>query len=58
MKLVGLQTRQGCYKRKGKKNEELILLTLAVPLAEGLEQRVQLLVQKRKQVDVSYRIKK
>ena len=40
-----------------KQNEELIRLTLAVPLTEGLEQRIQLLLQQRKQVDVSYRIK-
>ena len=40
-----------------KKNEELIRLTLAVPLTEGLEQRIQLLLQQRKQVDISYRIK-
>ena len=40
-----------------KQNEELIRLTLVVPLTEGLEQRIQLLLQKRKQVDVSYRIK-
>ena len=40
-----------------KQNEELIHLTLAVPLTEGLEQRIQLLLQQRKQVDVSYRIK-
>ena len=38
-------------------NEELIRLTLEVPLTEGLEQRIQLLLQQRKQVDVSYRIK-
>ena len=40
-----------------KQNEELIRLTLAVPLTEGLEQRIQLLLHQRKQVDVSYRIK-
>ena len=40
-----------------KENEELIRLTLAVPLTEGLKQRIQLLLQQRKQVDVSYRIK-
>ena len=40
-----------------KQNEELICLKLAVPLTEGIEQRIQLLLQKRKQVDVSYRIK-
>ena len=40
-----------------KQNEELIRLTLAVPLTEGLEQRIQLLLQQRKQLDVSYRIK-
>ena len=32
-------------------------MTLAVPLTEELEQRIQLLLQQRKQVDVSYRIK-
>ena len=37
-----------------KQNEELIHLTLAVPLTEGLEQRIQLLLQQRKQVHVSY----
>ena len=40
-----------------KQNEELVHLTLAVPLTEGLEQRLQLLLQQRKQLDVSYRIK-
>ena len=40
-----------------KQNEELIRLTLAVPLTEVIEQRIQLLLQQRKQVDVSYRIK-
>ena len=39
-----------------KQNEELIHMTLAVPLIEGLEQRIQLLLQQRKQVDVIYRI--
>ena len=43
--------------RTREKNEELIHLTLAVPLTEGLEQRIQLLLQQRKQVEVSYRIK-
>ena len=43
-------------KTREKKNEELIHLTLAVPLTEGLEQRIQLLLQQGKQVDVSYRI--
>ena len=37
-----------------KQNEELIRLTLAVPLTEGLEQRIQVLLHQRKQVDVSY----
>ena len=41
---------------RGKQNEELIRLTLAVPLTEGIGQRIQLLLQQRKQVDVSYRI--
>ena len=40
-----------------KQNEELVRLTLAVPLTKGLEQRIHLLLQQRKQVDVSYRIK-
>ena len=40
-----------------KQNEELVRLTLAVPLTEGLKQRIQLLLQQRKQVDISYRIK-
>ena len=40
-----------------KQNEELIRLTLAVPLTEGLKQRIELLLQQCKQVDVSYRIK-
>ena len=40
-----------------KQNEELVRLTLAVPLTEGLKQRLQLLLQQRKQLDVSYRIK-
>ena len=40
-----------------KQNEELVRLTLAVTLTEGLEQRLQLLLQQRKQLDVSYRIK-
>ena len=43
--------------RTREKNEELICLTLSLPLTKGLEQRIQLLLQQRKQVDVSYRIK-
>ena len=39
-----------------KQNEELIHLTLEVPLTEGLEQRIQLLLQQHKQVDVIYQI--
>ena len=39
-----------------KQNQELVRLTLAVPLTEGIEQRIQLLLQRHKQVDVSYRI--
>ena len=39
-----------------KQNEELILLTLAVPQTEGVEKRIQLLLQQRKQLDVSSRI--
>ena len=39
-----------------KQNEELIRLTVEVPLTEGIEQRLQLLLQQRKQLDVSYRI--
>ena len=38
------------------KNEELIHLTLAVPLTEGIKQRIQLLLQQRKQVDIIYQI--
>ena len=44
-------------RKREKQNEELVRLTLAVPLTEGLEQRLQLLLQQRKQLDVSYRIK-
>ena len=40
-----------------KQNQELVRLTLVVPLIEGLEQRLQLLLQQRKQLDISYRIK-
>ena len=40
-----------------KQNEELIHLTLAIPLKKWLEQRIQLLLQQCKQVDVSYQIK-
>ena len=40
-----------------KQNEELVRLTLAVPLIEGLKQRLQLLLQQRKKLDISYRIK-
>ena len=39
-----------------KQNEELIHLTLAVPLTEGLEQRLQLLLQQHKQLEVISRI--
>ena len=39
-----------------KQNEELVRLTLVVPLIEGLEQRIQLFLQQSKQVEVSYRI--
>ena len=39
-----------------KQNEELILLTLVVPQTEGVEKRIQLLLQQRKQLDVSSRI--
>ena len=35
-------------KTRKKQNEELIRLTLAVPLLEGFEQRIQLLLQQRK----------
>ena len=41
-------------KTREKQNEELIRLTLVVPQTEGIEQRIQLLLQQRKQVDVSY----
>ena len=40
-------------KTREKQNEELIHLTLAVPLIEGIKQRIQLLLQQRKQLDVS-----
>ena len=43
-------------KTRKKQNEELILLTLAVPQIEGIETRIQLLLQQRKQLEVSYRI--
>ena len=36
-----------------KQNEELIRLTLAVPLTEGLGKRIQLLLQQCKQLEVS-----
>ena len=39
-----------------KQNEELIHLTLVVPLTEGLEQRIQLLLQQCKQLEVISRI--
>ena len=41
-------------KTREKEKAELIHLTLAVPLREMIEQRIQLLLQQRKQVDVSY----
>ena len=44
-------------KTKEKQNEELIRLTLVVPLTERLKQRLQLLLQQHKQLDVIYRIK-
>ena len=40
-----------------KQNEELVHMKLVVPLTEGLKQRLQLLLQQHKQLDVSYRIK-
>ena len=43
-------------KTREKQNEELILLTLAVPQTEGVKKRIQLLLQQRKQLDVSYQI--
>ena len=43
-------------KTKEKQNEELIRLTLAVPQTEGTEQRIQLLLQQRKELDVSSQI--
>ena len=43
-------------KTREKQNEERIRLTLVVSLTEGIGQRIQLLLQQRKQVDVSYRI--
>ena len=39
-----------------KQNDELILLTLEVPQTEGAKNRIQLLLQQRKQLDVSSRI--
>ena len=42
--------------RTREKNEELIRLTLAVPLTEGHEQRIELLLQQRKQLEVISRI--
>ena len=43
-------------RKREKQNEELIRLTLVVPLTKGLEQRIRLLLQQRKQVEVSYQI--
>ena len=40
-------------RKREKQNEELICLTLAVPLTEGLKQRIQLLLQQCKQLDLS-----
>ena len=39
-------------KTREKQNEELILLTLAVPQTEGIEKRIQLLLQQLKQLEV------
>ena len=57
MKLESADPLSVLQRTREKQNEELIHLTVAVPLTEGLEQRIQLLLQQRKQVDVSYRIK-
>ena len=43
-------------KTREKQNEELILLTLEVPQTVGVEKRIQLLLQQRKQLEVSSRI--
>ena len=40
-------------KTREKQNEELILLTLAVPQTEGFKKRIQLLLQQRKKLEVS-----
>ena len=43
-------------KTREKQNEELILLTLAVPQTKGIKERIQLLLQQRKQLEVSSQI--
>ena len=43
-------------KTKEKQNEELILLALTIPQLEEIEKRIQLLLQQRKQLEVSSRI--
>ena len=43
-------------KTKEKQNEELILLTLVVPQTEGIKNKIQLLLQQHKQLEVSSRI--
>ena len=43
-------------KTREKQNEELIIMTLVVPQTKGIEERIQLLLQQRKQVDIISRI--
>ena len=43
-------------KTREKQNEELILLTLAVPQTKQVEKRIQLLLQQCKQLDVCSQI--
>ena len=43
-------------KTKEKQNEELILLTLIVLQTEDIEEKIQLLLQRRKKLEVSSRI--
>ena len=43
-------------KTREKQNEELILLTLTVPQTEEIEEKIQLLLQRHKQLELSSRI--
>ena len=43
-------------KTRENKNEELILLTLTVPQTEEIEEKIQLLLQRCKKLEVSSRI--